>query len=139
MRSLITAMNNPELKDKLRTYSLYKSKDFFGFGIAFHTESIHPTKSKHKLVYPLIEVDDKSPADTAGMLNGQRLVAVNGEFVNKDLDRLGDVIKSIEDSYYSRNFTEITVLDPMIWDEFMENPQLAEKLANYKKVRFFFK
>jgi hypothetical protein len=129
MASLVTAMENPQLNENLRTYSLYKSEQFFGYGIAFHTEDIAISEPYHKLVYPLIEIESQSPADEAGMRNGQRVVAVNGEFVNRDFKTLEDVVQAIEDSYYSRNFTEITVLEPHFWDEFMENPSLAAQLA----------
>lgn len=135
MASLVTAMDNPQLNENLRTYSLYKSEQFFGFGIAFHTEDIAISESYHKLVYPLIEIEPQSPADDAGMRNGQRVVAVNGEFVNKDFKTLEDVVQAIEDSYYSRNFTEITVLEPQHWDEFLENPSLAAQLASSLKPK----
>jgi len=131
MSSLVTAMENPQLNESLRTFSLYKSEHFFGYGIAFHTEDIAISEPYHKLVYPLIEIENQSPADEAGMKNGQRVVAVNGEFVNKAFKTLEEVVQAIEDSYYSRNFTEITVLEPNYWDEFMENPSVAAELANF--------
>jgi membrane-associated protease RseP (regulator of RpoE activity) len=132
MNHLIVAMDNPKLEDKLRTYSLYKSQQFFGYGIAFHTESIPATLSTHKLVYPLVEIEGNSPAEEAGMRNGQRVVAVNGEFVNKEFATLEDVVQAIEDSYYTRNFTDITVIDPELWNDCMENPSYAAELANYR-------
>ncbi|CAM6001852.1 unnamed protein product [Sphagnum balticum] len=85
--------------------------NYFGYGIAFHTENIPPTNESHKLVYPYIEVEANSPAEDAGMSNGQRVVAVNGAFVNNDLKTLDEVVQCIEDSYYTRNFTDITVMD----------------------------
>ena len=131
MSHLIEAMENPKLEDRLRTYSLHKSQSFFGYGIAFHTESIPATQPTHKLVYPLIEIDPNSPAQEAGMRNGQRVVAVNGSFVNKEFRTLEDVVEAIEDSYYSRNFTSITVIDPELWQECMDNPSYAAELARY--------
>ena len=133
MELLVLAMDNPELNDKLRTYSLYKSPHFFGYGIAFHTERIQPSLASHKLVYPLIEIESQSPAEEAGMRNGQRVVAVNGAYVNADFKSLEDVVQAIEDSYYSRNFTDITVLDPALWAEFMQSPESAARLADYKR------
>lgn len=132
MGNLVMALNNPDLNQQMHTYNLYKSQHFFGYGIAFHTEDISISKPEHKLVYPLIEIEANSPADEARMKNYQRVVAVNGEFVNKDFRTLEDVVQSIEDSYYTRDFTEITVIDPQLWEAFMENPDLAAKLANYK-------
>ena len=99
MSSLVVAMDNPQLNEHLRTYSLYKSEQFFGYGIAFHTEDIAISEPYHKLVYPLIEIEPQSPAEEAGMRNGQRVVAVNGEFVNKEFKTLEDVVQAIEDSY----------------------------------------
>lgn len=133
MSSLVVAMDNPQLNEQLRTYSLYKSEQFFGYGIAFHTEDIAISEAYHKLVYPLIEIEPQSPAEEAGMRNGQRVVAVNGEFVNKHFKTLEDVVQAIEDSYYSRNFTEITVLEPQFWEEFMESPEVAAQLASFVK------
>ena len=129
MLYLIDAMDNPKLEDKLRTYSLRKSQHYFGYGIAFHTESIPATLPSHKLVYPLVEIEANSPADEAAMQNGQRVVAVNGAFVNKEFRTLEDVVQAIEDSYYTRNFTEITVIDPDLWHECMQNPSYAAELA----------
>ena len=130
MSSLVYAVHVAKLSEQLRTYSLYKSNHFFGYGIAFHTESIQPTLDSHKLVYPLIEIEPNSPASDSGMKFGQRVVAVNGQFVNSDFRTLEDVVQAIEDSYYSRNFTDITVLDEKLWTQFTENPELAHSLAN---------
>jgi hypothetical protein len=144
MKNLTQAMKNSDLSEELRTFSLYKKDGYTGYGIAFHTESIQPTKPNHKLVYPLIEIEPNSPADDAGMKNGQRVVAVNGEFINSELFCLDDVVESIENSYFRRNFTDITVLDAKEWSDFMENPQLAIKLALShpppklpKQIRYF--
>ena len=135
MKHLAVAVENPELAKEMRTYNLYKSQHFFGYGIAFHTEDISISKPEHKLVYPLIEIEANSPADQAGMKNYQRVVAVNGEFVNKDFRTLEDLVQSIEESYYSRDYTEVTVLDSNLWEDFMENPELAAKLANHKQLK----
>ena len=130
MSNLVKAVHLQSLLKQLRTCSLYKREHFFGYGIAFHTESIQPTLDEHKLVYPLVEIEPNSPASDSGMKFGQRVVAVNGKFVNEENFRtLEDVVQAIEDSYYSRNFTDITVLDEQLWIEFMENPHLAAQLA----------
>jgi len=132
MGHLVNAIENPEFNKQVHTYNLYKEQDFFGYGIGFHSEDISTSKPEHRLVYPLIEIEDNSPAAKAGMKNYQRVVAVNGEFVNKDFKTLVDVVNSIEDSYYSREFTEISVIDSQLWETLMENPEIAVKLANYK-------
>jgi membrane-associated protease RseP (regulator of RpoE activity) len=129
MKALVIAVENSELNSKLRTYSLYKNPQVFGYGIAFHTEPIQPSEPSHRLVYPKIEIEQGSSAEDAGMRFGQRVVAVNGEFINKELKTLEDVVQAIEDSYYSRNFTDITVIEPELWEEFMENLKLAQLLA----------
>ncbi len=107
MGHLVNAIENPEFNKQVHTYNLYKEQDFFGYGIAFHTEDISISKPEHRLVYPLIEIEDNSPAAKSGMKNYQRVVAVNGEFVNKDFRTLEDVVQSIEDSYYSRDFSSL--------------------------------
>ena len=129
MNSLVDAINtNPELRSQLRTVDLYKSESYFGYGIAFHTEAIPPTKPSHKLVYPYIEVEPYSPAEEAGLENGHRVVAVNGKYVNRDLATLEDIVECIEESYYSQSKTTVTVLDKNSWNEFMINPKLAADL-----------
>ena len=106
-----------------------EEEDFFGYGIAFHTEDISISKPEHKLVYPLIEIEENSPAAKSGMKMYQRVVAVNGEYVNKGFRSLEDVVQSIEDSYYTRDFTEISVIDSHLWETLMENPKIAAELA----------
>ena len=47
-------------------------------------------------------------------------------FVNEEnLRTMGDVAQAIEDSYYSRNFTDKTVFVENFWIEFMGNPHLG--------------
>jgi hypothetical protein len=130
MNHLVKAANQPLLNDKLRTYSLRQRPPYFGYGIAFHTEFITPSEPHHKLVYPNIQIEEDSPASDAQMRDGQRVVAVNGQYVNRDLKTLQDVVIAIEDSYYQRNFTDITVLNPELWNEFMEDPSLAAQLVS---------
>ena len=46
-------------------------------------------------------------------------------FVNEEnLRTMGDVAQAIEDSYYSRNSMDITVLVEQFWIESKENPHL---------------
>ena len=133
MEHLIVAMENPELSQNLKKYNLYKSEHFFGYGILFYAEdTLHQTT--HRLVYPRMGIESRSPAEEMGMSDDQRLVAVNGKFVNKELKCLGDVIRTIEESYFREEHTvlEITALDQIYWKEFMKNPQLVVDLANFK-------
>ena len=130
MSHLVNAVENPKMKKEILAYKLYKDAIYFGYGIAFHTEEISISKSEHKLVYPLIEIEENSPAAKYGMKDYQRVVAVNGEYVNKELRSLEDVVTSIEDSYYTRDFTEILVIGSHMWDTLMKNPGIAAKLAS---------
>ena len=58
-------------------------------------------------------------------------MTVNGKFVNEEnLRTMGDVAQAIEDSYYSRNSMDITVLVEQFWIEFMENPHLGPPSIN---------
>jgi len=66
------------------------------------------------------------------MRNGQRIVAVNGDYVNLELANLDDVVRAIEDSYYTQNLTDFIVLDQHLWDEFMEKHNLIAELAKLK-------
>ena len=133
MNYLIVAIDqNPQLRARLQTYSLPKSQTYYGFGIAFHTEAIQPSLLEHKLVYPFIEIEPNSPAADVDMKNGQRVVAVNGEFVNRSFLTIEDIVAAIEDSYNTRDFTDLTVLDPEIWLQCMENPRVAAELAGYR-------
>ena len=133
MSYLVQAMERNQLfRDQLRTYTLPKSPTYYGYGIAFHTEAIQPSAHEHKLVYPFIEIEPASPAADVGMNNGQRVVAVNGEFVNKSFLTIEDIVAAIEDSYNNREYTDLTVLDPELWLQCMEDPRVAAELAGYR-------
>jgi hypothetical protein len=133
MSFLVQAIErNPQLRAQLKTYSLPKSPTYYGYGIAFHTEAIQPTLPEHKLVYPFIEIEAASPSADVGMIDGQRVVAVNGDFVNKTFLTIEDIVAAIEDSYNNREFTNLTVLDPELWLQCMETPSFAAELAGYR-------
>jgi membrane-associated protease RseP (regulator of RpoE activity) len=135
MNYLVLAIeNNPEFRNRLRTYSLHKSQVFYGYGIAFHTEAIQPSLNEHKLVYPFIEIESDSPAENVGMKYGQRVVAVNGAFVNREFKTIEDIVAAIEDSYINRDFTDLTVLEPETWLQCMEEPMRAAELAGFREV-----
>lgn len=122
-------IEKPKIREYVRTYSLRKKEDFFGYGLAFHTEKIIPTLPEHKLVFPLVEAEPDSPADEVGIKYGQRMIAVNNQFMNADLESLEDAVAVIDDSYYSRETTDITVIEPEFWQECMKNPNLAAAIA----------
>lgn len=127
MNFLLVAIENNQLNENLRTYSLYNNETYFCFGITFQTENIAISDPFYKLPYPLIDIEPQSPANEAGMRNGQRLVAVNGLFLNKDLKTLNDVVITIEESYLNRKMVVLTVLESDFWDNLMKNSNLASK------------
>jgi hypothetical protein len=59
-------------------------------------------------------------------------VTVNGTFVNEEnLRTMGDVAQAIENSYYSRNSMDMTVLGvEQLWIEFMEYPHFGPPCIN---------
>ena len=62
INSLALALENVELNDCLRTYNLNKSEHFSGHGIALHAEDdLNVSEPCHELVYPRIEIENKSP------------------------------------------------------------------------------
>lgn len=122
-------IENAKIKEHIKTYSLRKIDDFFGYGLAFHTEKIMPSLPEHKLVYPFVEAESGSPAEEAGIKYGQRVIAINNLFMNVDLESLESAVAAIEDSYYSRDTTEITVIEPEFWQECLKNPNLAAALV----------
>ncbi len=127
MNFLLVAIENNQLNENLRTYSLYNNEPYFCFGITFQTENNAISDPFYKLPYPLLEIERQSPANEAGMRNGQRLVAVNGLFLNKDLKTLNDVVLTIEESYLNRKMVVLTVLESDFWDNLMKNSNLASK------------
>jgi hypothetical protein len=48
------------------------------------------------------------------------VVAVNGDFVNKSFHTIDEIVAAIEDSYNDRESTDLTVIDPEIWLQFMK-------------------
>lgn len=122
-------IDRPRIKKYLTTYSLKKTDDFDGFGLIFLTEKITPSQPEHKLVFAHLNVDPSSPAELAGIKLGQRLVAVNSLFLNKDLKTLEEAVAAIETSYLTKETTKITVIEPEFWIECLNNPNLAAAIA----------
>ena len=121
--------SNSEFHAKLQTVEIYKQEPYVGFGISIHTEPTAPCQANHKLVYPLVEIEEGSPAHTAGLEYGHRIVAVDGAFVNRDLRTLSDIGEAIDDSYYQNELTRLTVMDPEMWQEFLDDPKKAAALV----------
>lgn len=135
MSYLIEAMEkNHDFRESLATYRLVKSQNYYGYGIAFHTEAIQPSMDKHRLVYPFVEIEPGTPADLAQMKTGQRVVAVNGLFVNDRFQTIEDIVAAIEDSYNNQDYTDLTVIEPELWVQCYENPLEAAELAGYRPL-----
>lgn len=125
MKRLVDEVKDLVKSKQLRTYSLYKSPIWYGYGIVIHSELIPFIMPEQKLVYPYITVDKGSPSFKAGMRNNQRIVAVDGEFVNENnLKCIEDVMLAIEDSHIFKDKTDITIIEPELWNELMTNPHV---------------
>ena len=122
------------LKPNLKTYSVNIAKNYSGFGVDFIEENLPPTLPEHKLVFPYIKIDSKSPADYANMKTGQRLVDINGRRINKDLKCIKEVRQAVENS---QNSIDLTVMDENVWNDFMQNPYLAACLNKKNKIHFY--
>ncbi|CAF0708112.1 unnamed protein product, partial [Brachionus calyciflorus] len=127
-------IKHPKLQERIQTYRVYNRESYFGYGMSFHQEPISPSLPTHKLVYPRIELEPDSPSVDAGLTSDQRVVAVNGKLLNADFYTLDDVAQEIEESYYERQFTDITVLSPELWNTFMENPLYINEIIKVEKV-----
>ena len=115
---------NPEMAKKLKSYKLSKNPRY---GISFKKVDIQKTDLSHKFVYPKLLIVAKTPSSKAGMKKGQRLIAVNGKYVNKQLHNLDDILDEIDSL---ETVTELTVIDQNIWNSLMENPSLDFKQSN---------
>ena len=114
---------------ELKYYTIHKHNEFAISGIVFNTEEITSYEPGQRLVFPLFEVVPESPAEFCGLISGQRVVAVNDTFINKELKSLDDVAYAVEESYETRGLVELKVIDQSTWHHFMDNPQLAVDLT----------
>lgn len=130
MSLLVNAVeSNSEFRNKLKTVEIYKQEPFVGFGLSILAEPIAPCQANHKLVYPLIEAEEGSPAQLSGLEYGHRIVAIDGAFVNRELRTLTEVGEAIDDSYYQNESTRLTVMDAVMWQNFLDDPQRASALV----------
>lgn len=125
MRLLLSAIDaNSALRSQLKRYSVQKQEPFIGFGMSLVEEHTRPYLPAHKLVYPAIEVEEGSPAASAGMQSGQRVVAINGLFINRELPNIDSVAGAIDESYFNNSVTVFTVIDPVFWADLVANAKL---------------
>jgi hypothetical protein len=143
MNYLILAIHSSEFIQLIKTYRLENFNKVVnensGYGITFLTEPIQPYLPEHKLVYPFLEVDKDSVAYKAGIKYGQRLIAVNDYFINKDLNRMSELVAYVEFSYKFNECTEFKVIDPDVWFRLMNNPSyLIQFIDKNPKKEFNF-
>ena len=124
MDHLMNAIDNPKLP--LKKFKIKKNLGFVYFGISFHAEELKPFESEHKLVFPLIKVEPNSPAKACGLMSKQRVVWVNDLCINNELGTLVEVLNAVEDSNLTNEYTEFKIIESELWDQYMENPKLAE-------------
>jgi hypothetical protein len=119
-----TAINDNNMKSKLKTYIVRKSPNFFGFGIILHAGTV----DENEVYFPFIEIEDNSPAMTAGLQNKQRLIAVDNQYINTDLKTVEDLASLIDECFYTKDTAKVIVLEPEDWDLISENNDLMISL-----------
>ena len=99
---------------KFRDCHILKWENFDGYGFNLHAEKGKPGQYIGK-------VDKDSPAQAAGLRQGDRILEVNGESIaNKTHKQVVDAIKALP------NETTLRVVDPED-DTLPESPDFAEK------------
>lgn len=74
------------------------------------------------------------------MRSGQRIVAVNGEYVNEELKNLRDVSKAMENRFYweQKGIVNLDVIEPEAWTEYLRSksmrPILGRSKTNIKEI-----
>lgn len=129
MNQLVDCIKHPIMQKNLETHRIYNRDSFFGYGMSFHQEPISPSLPNHKLVYPRIEIEPDSPSVDAGLETNQRVVAVNNKYVNEHFHSLDDVAQEIEESYYDKHFTDITVMSADLWSKIISNPIYVSEIV----------
>ncbi|XP_058829086.1 Na(+)/H(+) exchange regulatory cofactor NHE-RF1 [Topomyia yanbarensis] len=95
-----TASNGGTVKYEARLCHVVKRPDFDGYGFNLHAEKGRPGQYIGK-------VDDGSPAEAAGLRQGDRIIEVNGtNITNETHKKVVELIKSIS------NETKLLVIDP---------------------------
>lgn len=93
-------MANEKVSDKARLCHIKKRDSFDGYGFNLHAEKGKPGQYIGK-------VDEGSPAEAAGLRQGDRILEVNGESItNKTHKQVVELIKANSDE------TKLLVIDP---------------------------
>lgn len=95
-----TTNGSSELKYEARLCHVVKRADFDGYGFNLHAEKGRPGQYIGK-------VDDGSPAESAGLRQGDRIIEVNGtNITNETHKKVVELIKAVP------NETKLLVIDP---------------------------
>ena len=116
-----------DLKNHLKVYRIEKTKSFFGFGIILHTEKSE-NDEENETFFPLVEIEKGSPAQMAGLKSNQRIIAVDGYYINSDLKTVEELAQLIDRCYYENLSSEVVLIDSEIWDRIKDNDELMLSL-----------
>lgn len=95
-----TTANSADLKYEARLCHVVKRADFDGYGFNLHAEKGRPGQYIGK-------VDDGSPAESAGLRQGDRIIEVNGTNITSETHKkVVELIKAVP------NETRLLVIDP---------------------------
>jgi len=129
MRRLIKS-NFTAIESYTKTCLLYKNESFSGYGISLLDEGVPPevfqAEHDYHLALPCIDIKANSPADKAGIKSGQRILAIDNQFIGKHFDTFEDAALYLEGEHFRhREYTVISVIDADVWEIFMDNPDLV--------------
>uniref|UniRef100_A0A3B5AEA7 PDZ domain-containing protein n=1 Tax=Stegastes partitus TaxID=144197 RepID=A0A3B5AEA7_9TELE len=116
---------NCSLPDTAKTMYMVKGRD--GYGFLLRQEKITGTR---RIVHVLREVDEGSPAEEAGMEDGDLLLAVNGEFVESIEHE--DIVKKIRVSGDKVTLTSISMPGRNFYRELGISPLLFHKACSLR-------
>lgn len=98
--AVVTTNGSSELKYEARLCHVVKRADFDGYGFNLHAEKGRPGQYIGK-------VDDGSPAESAGLRQGDRILEVNGTNITTETHKkVVELIKAVP------NETKLLVIDP---------------------------
>lgn len=135
MKYLVKALETNETfrNETTRVYKL-RNVSKRNHGIEFVSDTADESLHGQYLVFPYVGVSKGSKAHDAGMIEGQRLVAINDYLVTDQCENIQDVNTLFEEAIAERERVKLTVLDREKWDEFMEDPSQVIEHANYSQV-----
>lgn len=117
------------IKSKLKSYHIDRNPEYFGFGIILHTDK-EKEQDGENLSYPSLEIEKNSPADASGLKTGQRLIAVNNQFINREFKTINSLAQAIDDCYYQRGSTDFLVLEEEVWESIKTEQTILTSLTS---------